>query len=103
MGIDASQVINAYYYAQIDGEACIGCGTCMTERCQVNAVVEDGDGYRIVREKCIGCGLCVDTCPGEAIALQRKDQTEVEPPPTDEMDWFVKRGRARDVDFSRFQ
>jgi Pyruvate/2-oxoacid:ferredoxin oxidoreductase delta subunit len=103
MGIDASQVINAYYYALIDAEACIGCGTCKDERCQVNAIVEDDDVYRIVREKCIGCGLCVDTCPGEAIVLHRKEQAAVEPPPQDEMDWFEKRGLARDVDFSRFK
>jgi ferredoxin len=103
LGINASDVINSYYYAQIDADACTACGTCKDERCQVNAIEEGEDAYRVTPEKCIGCGLCVTTCPSEAMKLVRKQPQEIVPPPTDEMDWFEKRGRERGVDFSAYK
>jgi ferredoxin len=103
LGINASEVINSYYYAEIDTDACAACGTCKDERCQVNAIEEGDDAYRVIREKCIGCGLCVTTCPSEAMKLVRKQPQEIVPPPTDEMDWFEKRGRERGVDFSAYK
>ena len=102
LGIDAPSVINSCYFAQIDADACVACGTCKEERCQVNAIEEDEDVYRIVREKCIGCGLCLSTCPGDAIQLIRKDPETIARPPMDEKEWFEKRGQARGVDFSKF-
>ena len=62
-GMPASEVINSYYYAEIDPERCTVCGTCREERCQVGAIEAGDEAYRVVREKCIGCGLCVATCP----------------------------------------
>jgi ferredoxin len=102
LGMDAANVINSYYYAQIDPEICDGCGICKDERCQVNAIEED-DAYQIMREKCIGCGLCVSTCPTEAISLIRKSQDETFLPPTNEMDWYDKRALARGVDISQYK
>jgi len=103
LGINASDVINSYYYAQIDADTCVACGTCKDERCQVNAIEEGDDAYRVIREKCIGCGLCVTTCSSEAMKLVRKQPQEIVPPPKDEMDWFEKRGRERGVDFSAYK
>jgi hypothetical protein len=45
----------------------------------------------------------VTTCPTEAISLVRKPAEEIAKPPKDEKDWFDVRGRARGVDFSRYQ
>jgi NAD-dependent dihydropyrimidine dehydrogenase PreA subunit len=103
LGMDAATVINSYYYARIDPDACVACGVCKEERCQVNAVVEEDDTYRVIQEKCIGCGLCIDTCPSDAISLVRKPQEAIETPPQDEMEWFDRRGAARGRDFSRFR
>jgi MinD superfamily P-loop ATPase len=103
LGIDASKVINSYYFAEIDSEACTACGTCKDERCQVNAIQEEDDVYEVIRDKCIGCGLCVTTCPSEAISLVRKQPEEIVPPPKNEMDWYEKRASERGVDFSRYK
>ena len=34
LGINASDVINSYYFAEIDPDECTACGTCRDERCQ---------------------------------------------------------------------
>ncbi len=103
LGIPASTVVNSHYYAVIDPGACTMCGVCADERCQVNAIEEGDDAYRVVPEKCIGCGLCVTTCPVEAIGLVRKDAADIVPPPADEKEWYRERGRRRGVDFSRYE
>ena len=95
--------VNSYYYAEIDPDACTACGTCADERCQVHAIEEGDEAYRIVKEKCIGCGLCVSTCPSEAIQLIRKPPEAIEAPPTNEMDWYEKRGKLRGIDFSKYK
>lgn len=96
-------VVNSHYYAQIDPNECIACGTCADERCQVKASEEGEDAYKIIKEKCIGCGLCVSTCPQEAIALVHKQSQDLIFPPKDEECWFEERGRQRGVDFSKYK
>lgn len=100
MGAHSAVVSN--YYAAIDADACIACGVCADERCQVHAIEAADDAYRVIREKCIGCGLCVSTCPFEAISLVEKPKQEQLDPPENEDHWFMLRGQARGVDFSRF-
>ncbi len=95
--------VNSHYYAEIDPEECAACGTCKDERCQVNAIEEGEDAYRVIKERCIGCGLCASTCPSEAIQMIRKSAAELQIPPTDEMDWYKQRGRMRGVDFSKYK
>jgi len=102
LGIDASKVINSYYFAEIDPDECTACGTCADDRCQVNAIEEADDVYKVIPEKCIGCGLCVTTCPVEAISLIRKPEDQIETPPNDEMEWYNKRAQLRGVDISRY-
>ena len=94
---------NSYYYAMIDPDTCISCGICANERCQVNAIEEGEDAYRITKEKCIGCGLCVTTCPTESVRLVRKPSDEQVAPAKDEQAWFEERARSRGVDFSAYR
>lgn len=94
---------NSHFYAEIDPDKCVACGTCADERCQVNAIEEGDDAYRVIRERCIGCGLCVTACPSEAIRLVHKPQEELVPPPKDEGAWFEERGRRRGVDFGAYK
>jgi len=101
LGIPAADVINCHYYAEIDLDQCVSCGLCAEERCQVGAIEEGEDAYRIIRDRCIGCGLCISTCPAEAIRLIHKDQ-RVLPPITEEA-WFDERGKRRGVDFSAYK
>ena len=101
MGIP--HVVNSHYYAEIDPDLCAACGTCKEERCQVRAIEEGDEAYRVIREKCIGCGLCVTTCPTEAIHLIHKQQEELVPPVKDDMDWMEQRARERGVDFSAYK
>ena len=98
-----SEAVNSNFYAEIDPEACSACGTCADERCQVNAIAEGDNAYRVISERCIGCGLCIDTCPSEAIQLIRKEDAEIEPPPKDEMDWYEKRAKIRGIDISQYK
>jgi len=102
-GIPAGQVVNSYYYAEIDPDLCSSCGTCADERCQVGAIDEGDGAYVVVKDKCIGCGLCLSTCPEEAISFKRKDESEIEAPPSDEANWFDERGRIRGRDFDQFK
>ena len=102
LGINASDVINSNYYAEIDADSCIVCNACVDDRCQVGAIEEGDDANHIIREKCIGCGLCISTCPTESIKLIRKEPEEIIAPPKDEMEWFEKRASEVGVDISRY-
>jgi ferredoxin len=68
------------YYASVDAEACMGCGTCV-ERCQVNAVsIDDRLGASSVNlDRCIGCGNCVVSCVSGAMSLLKKEKQTVPP------------------------
>ena len=67
------------YVARVDGETCIGCGTC-EERCPVKAVEVVEGIARVDEETCIGCGVCTPTCEaGDAIRLSVREQAA--PPP----------------------
>lgn len=84
-GIENS-VAHANYYAAIDRDECVGCGTCRN-RCQVHAISER-DGVSVVDlEKCIGCGLCATGCPNGVAKLVRKAESEILDPPLDFTAW----------------
>lgn len=102
-GIPAGDVVNSHYYSEIDPELCTACGTCANERCQVKAIEEGEEAYRVIKSQCIGCGLCVGTCPTEAIKLVRKSSSEISLPPQGEMDWFEERAKERGVDISQYK
>jgi NAD-dependent dihydropyrimidine dehydrogenase PreA subunit len=103
LGILGTTVVNSHYYAVIDPDECTDCGTCRDERCQVGAIEERDDHSEIIPEKCIGCGLCITTCPGEAIRLVRRPESEVVHPPANQEQWYKDRGAERGVDFSQYE
>jgi len=96
-------VVNSYYYAEINAEQCDACGICAEERCQVHAIEESNGAFRVKRDRCIGCGLCVTACPSEAISLFRKKPEEIHVPPKDGMGWLEERARQRGVDYSAYK
>ncbi len=100
--VPAAQVVNSMYVADINTDACTGCGICASERCQVNAIAP-GDVYGIIKERCIGCGLCITTCPASAMKLVRKPESEIAVPPLTENEWFEERGNNRGIDFSVYK
>ncbi len=60
------------YLAEINGEACKGCGVCL-ESCHFGAIAQEDDQSgvpAIDEQRCFGCGLCAMTCPEEAIFLK---------------------------------
>jgi ferredoxin len=76
-----AEAVASPFIAQLDPEACQGCWTCV-ERCQMQALAEEGDRITLNADRCIGCGLCVSTCPSGALRLVRKPASERTPPPT---------------------
>jgi electron transport complex protein RnfB len=75
---EPAQFFATNYYAKVNPDDCIGCGTC-EERCNMNAIHME-DAIAVVNlARCIGCGACVPTCTSEAIKLYKKDQ-EIIPP-----------------------
>lgn len=81
------------FYAVVDTDLCTCCGTC-SERCQIEAVVEGGDSYRIDPARCIGCGLCVPTCPESAVTLVKKPEAVVPPSNIVEMNMKIIQERG---------
>lgn len=56
------------YLAQVDEDACIGCGTCV-EYCPFGAVSVELDLAIIADDACMGCGVCEAHCDQGAIRL----------------------------------
>ena len=80
----AEAVVSAFI-AALDPELCQGCWTCL-ERCQMQALSEEGDRVALNADRCIGCGLCVTTCPGGALTLARKPE-RIRVPETFDATW----------------
>jgi H+/Na+-translocating ferredoxin:NAD+ oxidoreductase subunit B len=72
------RTVSSNYQAQVEAEACTGCGEC-AERCQMNAITLEEDVSVIDLERCIGCGVCVYHCPSEALTLSGRPDFK-EPP-----------------------
>ncbi len=97
-----TEAVNSSYYAQIDADECVSCGICADERCQINAIEEVDDTYKVIEDKCIGCGLCISTCEVDAISLIRKKPEDIDKPPISQEDWYQIRGDKRGVDISQY-
>jgi Pyruvate/2-oxoacid:ferredoxin oxidoreductase delta subunit len=89
-----ADVVASAFIAILVPDACQGCFTCL-QRCQMQALVEDGNRVALKQERCIGCGLCVSTCPSGALSLVRKPESALTlVPPTMEDTWrIISRGK----------
>jgi electron transport complex protein RnfB len=84
-----AEVVASSFIATLEPEACEGCFACL-ERCQMQALAENGDRVRHDAGRCIGCGLCVSTCPTRALTLVRKPGSkQVQPPRTLDATWRI--------------
>jgi len=84
-----ADVVASAFIATLVPETCEGCWTCL-DRCQMEALSEDGDRVTLKSERCIGCGLCVTTCPSGALSLTRKAETQrTQVPPTMDDTWRI--------------
>ena len=82
-----SEIVASAFIATLEPETCEGCRVCL-ERCQMQALTEDGDRVALNSDRCIGCGLCVSTCPSGALTLVRKPDSErTQPPMTMDATW----------------
>jgi len=73
-----AEYFEANYYAQVDEELCVECGTC-SDRCQMDAITYPDGTCSVELLRCIGCGLCVSTCPEGAIKLFEKEAPRTPP------------------------
>jgi len=83
------------YVATIDQDSCESCGICREERCPMDAIIEDDDGYLVQGERCIGCGVCVVTCPSESISLIERPEADRDEMAENIIDWGKRRLEER--------
>jgi Fe-S-cluster-containing hydrogenase component 2 len=79
-----AEAVTNSFITRFDAELCDGCWDCL-DRCQMQALAEDGDRVSLTADRCIGCGLCVTTCLRGALTLIRKPEPDLMPVP-DSMD-----------------
>ncbi len=61
--------------AELNGQICVPCGSCR-EVCRFDAVLKEGEAYRIDETSCEGCGVCARFCPADAIEMVDDDNGE---------------------------
>ncbi len=89
-----SEIISSPFRVAYDMSICIGCGICLN-RCQMDALIPEGDKITVDLDRCIGCGLCVSTCLTGALTLERKSsslQTEI---PSSLRQTYIKLAKER--------
>lgn len=89
-----ADAVASAFIASLAPERCAGCFTCL-ERCQMQALVEDGERVTLKQERCIGCGLCVTTCPSGALTLVRKPESSLTRVPVTIKDAWLTISAAR--------
>lgn len=82
-----SRVITSNYYAEIDHDLCVGCGTC-ADRCHLKSIKLVDEIAEVILKRCIGCGVCVPTCSEQAIQLKKRDEEVI--PPQNSEDLYTK-------------
>ncbi|MFO7944543.1 MAG: ATP-binding protein [Anaerolineales bacterium] len=55
--------------AVIDQDACLGCDECEMV-CRFDAIIAEGDSYRVDSIACDGCAACFYHCPNDAIRMR---------------------------------
>ena len=92
-----AEIVFSNYFAQVDADACTGCGLC-EERCQMDAIALTADDVAgIDLDRCIGCGLCVTTCPEEALSLIQKPEKQLKTPPANGFEQMMQMAQKRGI------
>ncbi|HUH65137.1 MAG TPA: 4Fe-4S binding protein [Syntrophales bacterium] len=66
----SSLLVPSRYQALVDGEACTGCGNCVSD-CPMDAIsLNEANVAEVNDAACIGCGVCTHVCPVDAIVLR---------------------------------
>jgi H+/Na+-translocating ferredoxin:NAD+ oxidoreductase subunit B len=94
----ANVIARSAFVSQVDEALCAGCGLCV-DRCQFDALAFETVA-EVDRFRCVGCGVCVTACPEGALALIRRPDDEVLPPPVTGDDWLAARAAARGLDLA---
>ena len=68
--------VHTNYYAEVNPDECIGCGTCI-DICPMNALSLEEEISSVNRKRCIGCGNCVAKCPSDALTLIKKEKHHI--------------------------
>ena len=89
-----AELVATPFVAEVDVDACAGCGLCV-DRCQMDALRLEEGAVALDGARCIGCGLCVPTCPTGALSLARKPDAAQPYVPRDIVDSTIRLGRAR--------
>jgi len=89
------------FTAQVDKDACTGCGICADERCPMGAIEVWDDIASADMEQCIGCGLCVTECPVDAITLLRREERREVPATAQEMGARILKEKGKLEQFMR--
>ncbi|MFV0422364.1 ATP-binding protein [Oleidesulfovibrio sp.] len=58
------------YLAQVNTDACTGCGLC-EKKCQFRAIHVQQGSAAVSKSSCMGCGICEQLCPSKAVHLVR--------------------------------
>jgi uncharacterized Fe-S center protein len=53
-------------------DACTFCGVC-SELCPFDAIMVNGNKWKIIKSQCFGCGVCVENCMDNALSNEDKD------------------------------
>ena len=95
----ANVAARSAFVNRVDETACQAGGRCVDE-CQFGVLSLEMVA-RVDDVRCVGCGVCVLACPEEALALVRRPEAEVLPPPITEIDWQAQRAAARGLDLAK--
>lgn len=73
-------IAKAPFLAQIDEQACNGCGLCV-KACNTQAIkpLDGQQGVAIAESACLGCGACVPVCARNALSLKERSVRPVPP------------------------
>ncbi len=66
------------FVVEYNSADCTSCGAC-EDRCQMDALVMNGDELVFNSDRCIGCGLCISYCPTGCLQLKAREQAHVPP------------------------